>query len=274
LAAHLTWKLSTAPDVKTSQQARQLGKVRNRWKNKVCESTIRHDWITPEQRRKIYLMCRGPKFTDQTVLAYLEVLGKLAQEYNSETCLVGNPARINRSAPNFPKSGDCLYGEPDLERLMKRTDLAPEQLSWIWLNWHDSVGPRIKDVFSVAVEYQNDAAKNNGYDNIGEAWKEELETPDLENFVFGLYHEVEPLYVMLHAVVRHKLYQKYGPTQIDPKGPIPIHLLGNMWGQDWTSLLELFPVSPKNINLDEKLQNKNLTVKEMVYFHGTSKCTC
>jgi peptidyl-dipeptidase A len=113
-----------------------------------------------------------------------------------------------------------------------------------------------------------------GYDNIGEAWKEELETPDLENFVFGLYHEVEPLYVMLHAVVRHKLYQKYGPTQIDPKGPIPIHLLGNMWGQDWTSLLELFPVSPKNINLDEKLQNKNLTVKEMVYFHGTSKCTC
>jgi hypothetical protein len=90
------------------------------------------------------------------------VLGKLAQEYNSETCLVGNPARINRSAPNFPKSGDCLYGEPDLERLMKRTDLAPEQLSWIWLNWHDSVGPRIKDVFSVAVEYQNDAAKNNG----------------------------------------------------------------------------------------------------------------
>lgn len=68
LAAHLTWKLSTFPDEKTSQQAKQLGKVRNRWKNNVCESSIRHEWITPEQRRKIYLMCRGPKFTDQMLM--------------------------------------------------------------------------------------------------------------------------------------------------------------------------------------------------------------
>ncbi|RZB40799.1 angiotensin-converting enzyme-like, partial [Asbolus verrucosus] len=263
LAAHLTWKLSTFPDEKTSQQARQLGKVRNRWKNKVCESTIRHDWTTPEQRRKIYLMCRGPKFTDQAVLEYLEVLGKLAQEYNSEVCLIGAPTCINRTAPNFPKTGDCLYGEPDLERIMKRTDLAPDQLKWIWLNWHNAVGPKLKDLFRLAIDYQNEAAKNNGYDNIGEVWREELETPHLEKFVFGLYEEVEPLYVMLHAVVRHKLFRKYGPSEIDPKGPIPTHLLGNMWGQDWASLMDLFEISQKNINLDEKLQTKNLTVKDL-----------
>lgn len=57
-------------------------------------------------------------------------------------------------------------------------------------------------------------------------WREELETPDLEKFVFGLYEEVKPLYVLLHAVIRQKLFEKYGPSQIDPKGPIPIHLLG------------------------------------------------
>ncbi|XP_063904994.1 angiotensin-converting enzyme-like [Zophobas morio] len=264
LAAHLTWKLSTDPDEKTLWQARQLGKARNRWKNKVCESTIRTDWTMPEQRRKIYLMCRGPKFGDQMVLEYLEVLGKLSEEYNSEVCLEGRPVKVNESAPNFPEEGDCLYGEPDLERIMKRNDLDPEQLKWIWLNWHDSVGPRVKVPFRVAVEYQNLAARSNGYDDIGAVWREELETPDLEKFVFDLYEEIQPLYVMLHAVVRHKLYQKYGPSHIDPKGPIPVHLLGNMWGQDWVSLLELFSVSSANINLNEKLQNKNLTVKDMV----------
>ncbi|EFA06546.2 angiotensin-converting enzyme [Tribolium castaneum] len=264
LAAHLTWKLSTFPDEKTSRQARQLGKVRNKWKNNVCESTIRHEWLTPEQRRKIYLLCRGPNFSDQMALEYLEVLGKMAQEFNDQVCLTGHPAKVNRTAPDFPKSGDCLYGEPDLERVMKRTDLDPEQLKWIWTNWHDSVGPRLKDKFRLAVEYQNAAAKNNGYNNIGEVWREELETPQLENFVFGLYEEVKPLYVLLHAVIRHKLLQKYGPSQIDPKGPIPMHLLGNMWGQDWTSLLEMFPLSPNKIDLDLNLRKKNRTVEEMV----------
>ena len=92
----------------------------------------------------------------------MEVLGKLSEEYNSEVCLEGRPVKVNESAPNFPEEGDCLYGEPDLERIMKRNDLDPEQLKWIWLNWHDSVGPRVKVPFRVAVEYQNLAARSNG----------------------------------------------------------------------------------------------------------------
>lgn len=68
LAAHLTWKLSTVPNEKTSKQARQLGKVRNRWKNKVCQSNIKGDLLTPEQSRKLYLLCRGPKFTDEMAM--------------------------------------------------------------------------------------------------------------------------------------------------------------------------------------------------------------
>lgn len=65
-----------------------------------------------------------------------------------------------------------------------------------------------------------------GYNDIGEVWREELETPNLEHFVFELYKEVEILYIMLHAVIRHKLLEKYGSSVIDPKGPIPMHLLG------------------------------------------------
>lgn len=61
---------------------------------------------------------------------------------------------------------------------------------------------------------------------MGEVWREELEIPNLEEIVMNLYEEIKPLYMMLHAVVRHKLYLKYGPSEVDLNGPIPIHLLG------------------------------------------------
>lgn len=65
-----------------------------------------------------------------------------------------------------------------------------------------------------------------GYHDMGDVWKEELEISDLEKVVMSLYDEIKPLYMMLHAVIRHKLYLKHGPLEIDPNGPIPIHLLG------------------------------------------------
>lgn len=67
---------------------------------------------------------------------------------------------------------------------------------------------------------------NVGYNDIGEAWREELEMLNLEDEVTNLYKEIQPLYMMLHAVVRHALYLKYGSSVVDPVGAIPAHLLG------------------------------------------------
>lgn len=61
---------------------------------------------------------------------------------------------------------------------------------------------------------------------MGEVWREELEIEDLEDEAMRLYEDIKPFYELLHAVIRHKLYQKYGPAEIDLEGPIPIHLLG------------------------------------------------
>lgn len=60
-------------------------------------------------------------------------------------------------------------------------------------------------------------------------WREELEIPDLETVVEDLFEEIRPLYEMLHAVIRHKLYEKFGPEGIDLRGPIPVHLLGTFF---------------------------------------------
>jgi peptidyl-dipeptidase A len=41
------------------------------------------------------------------------------------------------------------------------------------------------------------------------------------------------LIIILASYVRHKLHEFYGPRHINLSQPIPIHLLGNIWGQKW-----------------------------------------
>ena len=42
----------------------------------------------------------------------------------------------------------------------------------------------------------------------------------------------------LHAYVRMKLHEKYGDA-VPATGPIPAHLLGNIWAQDWSNIYPL-----------------------------------
>ncbi|KAK5648668.1 hypothetical protein RI129_003560 [Pyrocoelia pectoralis] len=231
LAASLTWKLATTPDETTSEQAMELGVVRNKWKNRVCDSRVRKYWLTPNQKRMMYLLCRGPRFSEEISRSYIDLMGRLAQNYNSEICFNKSESDAINEHLNMSKLINperCLYGEPDLEWLMKRTDLNSEQLKWIWMTWHNFVGPKIRKLYPIAVKLQNIAAQNNGYNNMGEIWQEELEIPNLECEVFNLYNQIKPLYVLLHAVVRYKLLQKYGSDVVDSEGPIPIHLLGEL----------------------------------------------
>lgn len=118
---------------------------------------------------------------------------------------------------------------------------------------------------------------------MGEVWREELEIPNLEKTVLNLYEQIKPLYIALHAVIRHKLFLKYGPLQIDPRGPISVHLLGenlkllyiyyffninfvigNMWGQDWSPLIKLFVPFNEQLDLDGKMKKKKWNISDMV----------
>ena len=53
-----------------------------------------------------------------------------------------------------------------------------------------------------------------------------------------LWEQVRPLYVSLHSYVRWKLHEKYGDV-VPASGPIPAHLLGNIWAQDWANVYKL-----------------------------------
>jgi peptidyl-dipeptidase A len=65
--------------------------------------------------------------------------------------------------------------------------------------------------------------------------------------------------------VRWKLREKYGDA-VPAKGPIPAHLLGNMWAQDWSNVYDLVAPaqSDPGYDLTAILKSRNMDAKEMV----------
>ncbi|HSN86924.1 MAG TPA: M2 family metallopeptidase, partial [Thermoanaerobaculia bacterium] len=70
----------------------------------------------------------------------------------------------------------------------------------------------------------------------------------------------------LHCYVRAELNEKYGNQVVPLDKPIPAHLLGNMWAQDWRNIFDL--VAPPNADpgydLTKRLEAKKLDAVQMV----------
>uniref|UniRef100_A0A1B0CRV9 Angiotensin-converting enzyme n=1 Tax=Lutzomyia longipalpis TaxID=7200 RepID=A0A1B0CRV9_LUTLO len=169
----------------------------------------------------------------------------------------------------------CFDGEPDLERLMTG-DFAvvggcapknPETIyHWAWEAWRVAVGIPIGNVYPTAVALMNRGAQNAGYHDTGAIWREELEMEDLEGEMKALWSAVEPLYALLHAVVRHFLVEKYRNNPLGDfteHGKIPAHILGNMWSQNWASLHSLL-MPDVNLDLEANIRATNWTALDMV----------
>ncbi|XP_020730928.2 angiotensin-converting enzyme-like protein Ace3 isoform X1 [Odocoileus virginianus] len=160
------------------------------------------------------------------ILAYMETTYSMAQ-----VCL---------------NEGPCLPLEPDLEEVMA-TSRDQKELLWAWQGWRDAVGRQLRMTFERYVQLSNKAAKLNGYQDMGALWRSKYESDSLQEDLEQLFQELQPLYLNLHAYVRRALYRFYGPELIDLRGPIPAHVLGNMWAQSWVNILDLalpFPEKP------------------------------
>nr|XP_008010357.2 angiotensin-converting enzyme isoform X3 [Chlorocebus sabaeus] len=143
-------------------------------------------------------------------------------------------------------NGSCLQLEPDLTNVMA-TSRKYEELLWAWEGWRDKAGRAILQFYPKYVELINQAARLNGYVDAGDSWRSMYETPSLEQDLERLFQELQPLYLNLHAYVRRALHHHYGAQHINLEGPIPAHLLGNMWAQTWSNIYDLvvpFPSAP------------------------------
>src|SRR5581483_5599047 len=82
-----------------------------------------------------------------------------------------------------------------------------------------------------------------------------------------LWEQVKPLYLSLHAYVRSKLRAKYGDL-VPAAGPIPAHLLGNMWAQEWQNIYPVVAAAnaDRGFDLTAILQKRNTDYKQMVRY--------
>jgi peptidyl-dipeptidase A len=139
----------------------------------------------------------------------------------------------------------------DIEALSKvlQTTRKPAEALAAWQGWHENVGRAERDLFVQYVALANDGARGVGFDNVADMWKSGYDMPAdaFEAETDRLYAQMKPFYEQLHCYTRRKLNKRYGDAVVPKTGPIPAHLLGNMWAQSWGWLydeLEPFPGEP------------------------------
>lgn len=100
-----------------------------------------------------------------------------------------------------------------------------------------------------------------GFNDAGEQMRFAYETENFESELLDTWLKLEPLYKELHTYVRKRLIQRYGEKYIRPDGPIPTHLLGNLWGQDWSNIKDIVVPFPqiRNVDVTEEMLRQGFT---------------
>src|ERR1051325_2833398 len=145
----------------------------------------------------------------------------------------------------------------------------PEELKKAWIGWH-AVGAPMRERYARMVELTNEGAKELGFHDSGEIWKLQYDMPaaDFEKELDRLWDQLRPFYLSLHTYVRGQLVKKYGKEMVPPNGPIPAHLLGNIWSQEWNNILPLMdaPSSAQSYDLTKILQERKTDARGMVRY--------
>ena len=164
--------------------------------------------------------------------------------------------------PSKPESCKTI---DDVTKIMA-TSRNEKELRAAWEGWH-TIAPPMKQDYARFVELSNKGAKELGFADTGAMWraKYDMSPDDFTKELDRLWDQVRPLYLKLHAFTRLKLREKYGDL-VPANGPIPAHLLGNVWAQDWSNIYPLVapPRADPGYSLSDILKKRNMPSIDMV----------
>jgi peptidyl-dipeptidase A len=164
-----------------------------------------------------------------------------------------------------PEKPDSCSNIDAITKVMATTR-DEKELRAAWEGWHTIAPPMRKD-YARFVELSNKGARELGFADTGAMWRAKYDMPPdaFTTELDRLWDQVRPLYLELHAYVRMKLRAKYGDA-VPATGPLPAHLLGNIWAQDWQNIYPL--VAPANADagysLTEILKRRKVSALDMV----------
>ncbi len=215
--------------------------------------------LPPDLRRKLWLLklsLAAPTPSDATERAELT---RITTELNGE---YGR----GKYCPQGPQ-GKC-YADVDIIRILAESR-DPKQMLELWRGWH-GIAPPMKQRYTRFVELANKGSREMGFADAGAMWRSGYDMPPEEfaRELDRLWNQVRPLYESLHAYVRAQLSKKYGPEVVPLTGPIPAHVLGNIWAQQWGNIYPLVapPAADPGYDLTEILKERKAGAQEMVRY--------
>ncbi len=215
--------------------------------------------LLPEMARKMLLLKLSSGFPapadakEQKELA--QVLASLEGDYGKgKWCASGDASK-------------CL-DVTAVGKLMA-TSRDAEELKRAWIGWH-AVGTPMRQRYARMAELGNKGSRELGFADAGALWRSNYDMPpdDFAKETDRLWEQLRPLYESLHAYVRGQLRKKYGNEIVPARGPIPAHLLGNIWSQEWNNVYSLMdsPRPPQSYDLTKILQDRKTDAKGMVRY--------
>jgi peptidyl-dipeptidase A len=192
---------------------------------------------------------------------------KEAEEVTRLVTTMGSTYGRGKYCPKGETSDEaCLDIEEITEILAKDRD--PRRLLDVWEGWH-TISPPMKPDYERFVELSNKGARELGFADTGAMWRSRYDmAPDaFAKELDRLWEQLRPLYLSLHTHVRARLREKYGDL-VPQKGPIPAHLLGNIWAQDWSNVYDIVAPrdTPRTYSLTSILQSRKIAPLEMVRY--------
>lgn len=213
---------------------------------------------TPIQRRQLELLKSSfvmpPPFDEELAGELSSISTKLEAMYGAgEYCF---------------DDGSCY----DLEAFEQIIDTSrdPDELLRAWQGWHE-IGKPMRPLYMRMVDIGNQGSEELGYDGLSDLWFSKYDMPADEflDEIDRVWGEVKPLYDALHCHVRGELNEHYGDEIVSQDDSLPVHLLGNMWGQSWSNIYDLVYTSSKDTNsvdVTKIIEEKNISEIEMVEY--------
>ncbi|NIL94013.1 MAG: peptidase M2 family protein [Woeseiaceae bacterium] len=228
-----------------------------KWHSETVAQALAYDdmELDPQTRRALNLLKLGTSLPTPDDDAKRRELMEIATEISG----MYGEGKYCRS------ENECIPGA-ELEQLMQQVRDYDELLE-LWEGWREISVP-MRDKYRRYVELANEGANSLGYENLGEMWRANYDmSPDeFRTESERLWEQVKPLYDELHCHVRAKLGEVYGEDKVPQDGPIPAHILGNMWAQEWIAIYDLLEPYPgvSDLDVDSTLTAKSYSPQEMV----------
>jgi peptidyl-dipeptidase A len=227
------------------------------WHSRTVQESLQfaNQELAPETARALMLLKLG---TSEPAPSDPALRKELSQISTGLTGLYG-------AGEYCPEEGECL-ALGDLEEILAESR-DYDALVDAWAGWR-TVSPPMRDDYRRYVELVNEGASELGFANLGAMWKSgyDMSPAEFETETLRLWNQVKPLYDELHCHVRAQLAEHYGEERVPEGEPIPAHLLGNMWSQEWGNIFDL--VQPyegvADLDIDSALEEQHYTAEQMV----------